>query len=116
MKIGALNDPALVQCASTELQQDQYDPNVILCAIHGYGMALKYVNFTVEINLDMAMTAVCNKGMALQYIPEHMRDYVIVRAALLNPNSCLKKCSITGTWLRQRSVAMVVLCNLHLLM
>eukprot|EP00978_Attheya_sp_CCMP212_P008772 scaffold20606_cov58-Attheya_sp.AAC.2 len=61
MKIGALNDPALMECASTELQYDRlfayqivskfgseiskdyfkfsYDPHVILCAICGDGMA-----------------------------------------------------------------------------
>eukprot|EP00978_Attheya_sp_CCMP212_P029190 scaffold103023_cov55-Attheya_sp.AAC.2 len=115
MKIGALNDPALMCIASTELQYDRsfackivykfgseidkdyfrfrHDPYVILCALRGDGMALEYVNFRDEITLDMAMTAVSNNGMALQYVPRPMRDWEdngIVRAALLNDGLSLQ--------------------------
>eukprot|EP00978_Attheya_sp_CCMP212_P031747 scaffold121077_cov33-Attheya_sp.AAC.1 len=134
MKIGALNDPALMECASTELQYDRlfacqivskfgseiskdyfkfrYDPYVILCALRGDGMALQYVNFTVEINLDMAMTAVCNEGMALQYVPEDMRDYGdngIVRAALLNDGLSLQ--FVSEEMLNNRDVVMTAVCS-----
>eukprot|EP00978_Attheya_sp_CCMP212_P042358 scaffold256745_cov55-Attheya_sp.AAC.2 len=56
-------------------------------------MALEYVNFPDEITLDMAMTAVSNNGMALQYVPGDMQDMGdngIVRAALLNDGLSLQ--------------------------
>jgi hypothetical protein len=133
MKIGALNDPALM-CVAGKLQYDRsfackivskfgseidkdyfrfrHDTNVVLCALRGDGMVLAYFTNHDEINLDMAMTAVCNNGMALQYVPHHMRDNEdngIVRAALLNNGLALQ--FVSAEMQRNRDVVKTAVCR-----